>query len=215
MAMTGRIMPWIPVVCLLSSCAVQRPFSPELAARRIVPSGEWGGTPIPDHARPRRHAVRLLTLHHGGEDFPAGRDVPQHLRNLQAWSRREKQWADIPYHFIIDLQGRTYACRPLEFAGDTNTEYDPGGHALVCVLGNYDVIVPSAEQLRAVEDLFAMLCVKFGLGPETIASHKDHSSQTACPGRNLYARLASGEIRAEVRRRLASIGKTGRTTPPD
>lgn len=205
MAKIGRFLPWIPVVCLLSSCAVQRPFSATDIDRRIVSAIQWAGTPIPDHAKPRRHTVRLLTLHHGGEDFPAGRDVPQHLRNLQAWSRREKHWADIPYHYIIDLQGRTYACRPLEFAGDTNTEYDPGGHALVCVLGNYDVIAPTPLQLRAVEELFTMLCVKFNLGPETIASHKDYSSQTACPGRSLYARL--GEIQAGVRRRLAGMGK--------
>ena len=209
-----RSLHWIPAICMLSSCATQRPFSAVETGRRIVAAAEWGGTPIPDQARPRRHTVRLLTLHHGGEDFPAGRDVPQYLRNLQAWSRRDKKWADIPYHFVIDLQGRTYACRPLEFAGDTNTEYDPGGHALVCVLGNYDVITPSPQQLRAVEDLFAMLCTKFVLGPEAIASHMDYSSQTACPGRSLYARLASGEIQAAVRQRLAGMGKTGRSTPP-
>lgn len=202
---------WLAPTVLLTSCVVHRPFSVDRAARAIVPAGEWGGTPIPDTVQPRRHAIRLLTLHHGGEEFPPGRDVPRHLRNLQQWSRREKHWVDIPYHFIIDLEGRTYACRPLEFPGDTNTEYDPIGHALVCVLGNYESVSPSPAQLRAVEDVMAVLCARFGLGPDAIASHRDYSTQTVCPGRNLYARLANGEIQAGVRRRLADLGKPERT----
>lgn len=200
------------IALLLPSCAVQRPFSPAETARRIVAPGQWGGTPFPDQVLLRRHVVHRLTLHHGGEDFPPGREVAQHLRNLQDWSRREKKWADIPYHYIIDLQGRTYACRPLDFPGDTNTEYDPTGHALVCLLGNYEVVSPSPEQVRAVQDVMALLCVQFGLEPESIASHKDYSAQTACPGRNLHARLE--EIQAGVRRRLANLGKAGRRMPP-
>lgn len=208
-------MAWIAGAVLLSSCAGQRPFSADQAIRRFVPAAEWGGTPIADTARPRRHTVRLLTLHHGGEAFQPGRDVAHYLRNLQEWSRRDKRWADIPYHFIIDLEGRTYACRPLEFSGDTNTEYDPTGHVLVCVLGNYDIAYPSQAQLSAVEDVMAVLCARFGLGPEAIASHRDHSKQTVCPGRNLYARLANGEIQAGVRRRLADLGETGRALRAD
>ena len=189
---------------ILVSCAGQRRFDPLQVAGRIVPVAAWGGTALPEAARPRSHSIRHLTLHHGGEDFPASRDVGQYLRNLQDWSRREKRWVDIPYHFIIDLQGRTYAGRPLEYAGDTNTEYDPTGHALVCVLGNYETAVPSPAQLAAVEDVFAWLCQRFGLGPETIAGHKDHSAQTVCPGTNLHAQLANGRIRAGVERRLQS-----------
>lgn len=185
------------------SCALRKPFEPERVAGRIVPAGAWGGRTLADQPPPRRHALRLITLHHGGEDFPQGRDVPRHLRNLQEWSRREKRWVDIPYHFVIDLQGRTYACRPLDIPGDTNTGYDPTGHALVCVLGNYETASPAPEQLGAVEDLLALLCIRYGLGPETIAGHKDHAEGTVCPGRNLYAQLANGRIQAGVRRRLA------------
>jgi hypothetical protein len=197
-----RLLPIVVATWLLASCAGQRRFDPDQVAGRFVRAPEWGGTAIPADARLRPHTIRQLTLHHGGEDFPPAKDVPQHLRNLQAWSRREKRWADIPYHFIVDLQGRIYACRPLEFAGDTNTEYDPAGHALVCVLGNYQTAAPSPAQLAAIMDLFAWLCETHGLGPETIAGHKDHSAQTDCPGKNLHAQLANGRIRAGVEQRL-------------
>lgn len=184
---------------LFLGCRSPRPvFSEGAVARAIVEPSVWGGTPPGQEAR--RHAIRRLTLHHGGEAFPAGRDVPAHLRNLQAWSRREKGWVDIPYHFVIDLEGRVYRCRPLALAGDTNTDYDPTGHALVCVLGNYEEVQPSERQLQALEDVFAMLCLQHGLGPEVIATHRDFTSGTVCPGRHLTAHV--GRIREGVRRRL-------------
>ncbi|MFL6673755.1 MAG: peptidoglycan recognition family protein [Massilia sp.] len=169
--------------------------------RAIVPVSAWGGTPA-DPALARKQAVTHITLHHQGEPFKPGTDPQQYLRNLQSWSRATKHWLDIPYHYIIDLDGRIYAGRDINYAGDTNTDYDPMGHALIEVVGNFEEVEPNQKQLDAVVDLMAMLAAKYHVPPERIASHRDYSAQTVCPGENLYRYVKAGYFRDKVRERL-------------
>lgn len=170
--------------------------------RRIVAVADWGGTPA-DPALARKQAITHITLHHQGEPFPVGKDPVQYLRKLQTWSRGTRQWLDIPYHYIIDLDGRTYQGRKLEYAGDTNTEYDPKGHALIEVVGNFEEVEPNQKQLDAVVDLIALLASKYKVSIDGIHGHKDYSAQTVCPGANLYRYLQDGYFRRKVALRLA------------
>jgi hypothetical protein len=171
--------------------------------RNIVPVAQWGGTPA-DPALVRKQEISYITLHHQGEPFPPGKDPVQYLRNLQTWSRATKHWADIPYHYIIDLDGKIYEGRDIRYAGDTNTEYDPMGHALIEVVGNFEEVEPNQKQLDAVVDLMAMLAAKYHVPVERIASHRDYSAQTVCPGKNLYRYVQEGYFRKRVAERLAS-----------
>lgn len=170
--------------------------------RGIVPVRDWGGTPA-DAARARPQAITHITLHHQGEPFKPGTDPRQYLRNLQAWSRTAKGWLDIPYHYIIDLDGRIYAGRDIGYAGDTNTEYDPTGHALIEVVGNFEEVEPNRAQLDAVVDLMAMLANKYHVGLDAIRSHRDYSDHTVCPGANLYRYVRDDTFRHRVALKLA------------
>jgi hypothetical protein len=170
--------------------------------RSIIPVAQWGGTPA-DPALVRKQEIRYITLHHEGESYPPGKDPIQYLRNLQTWSRTTKHWADIPYHYIIDLDGKIYEGRDIHYAGDTNTEYDPMGHALIEVVGNFEEVEPNQKQLDAVVDLMAMLAAKYHVPVERIAGHRDYSAQTVCPGKNLYRYVQEGYFRDKVAERLA------------
>jgi hypothetical protein len=170
--------------------------------RSIVPVAAWGGTPA-DPALARKQTVTHITLHHQGEPYKPGTDPQKYLRNLQSWSRGTKHWADIPYHYIIDLDGHIYAGRDIAYAGDTNTEYDPMGHALIEVVGNFEEVEPNQQQLDAVVDLMAMLAAKYHVPLDHIASHRDYSAQTVCPGANLYRYVQAGYFRDKVALRLA------------
>ena len=196
----ARTLAALCVALACASCAMQAP-APGVPA--IVPVADWGGTPA-DASRARRHDITHITLHHQGEPFRPGTDVRQYLRNLQTWSRNTKGWLDIPYHYVIRLEGRIYAARDIAFAGDTNTEYDPKGHALIEVVGNFEEVEPNAAQLDAVADLMAMLAAKYKVPVERIASHRDHSDKTVCPGANLYRYVQSGYFREQVAARLAA-----------
>jgi hypothetical protein len=190
-------------VIFLASAPSLADALPADVERRIVSVAQWGGTAA-DPALARRHQVTHITLHHQGEPFPQGKDPVKYLRNLQAWSRSTKRWLDIPYHYVIDLEGRIYEGRKLEYAGDTDTEYDPTGHALIEVVGNFEEVEPNRKQLDAVVDLMALLAAKYKVPVERIAGHKDHSAQTVCPGANLYRYLQDGYFRGQVAARLKS-----------
>lgn len=169
--------------------------------RQIVSVAAWGGTPS-DPAFARKQEINYITLHHQGEPFPQGKDPVAYLRNLQTWSRTTKKWLDIPYHYIIDLDGRIYEGRNIEYAGDTNTSYDPKGHALIEVVGNFEEVQPNQKQLDATVDLMALLAKKYKVSLDGIHGHKDYA-QTACPGENLYRYLQDGYFRNKVALRLA------------
>lgn len=172
----------------------------EISGVKIYSREDWHSLPI--HSGYKPHQIRRITLHHGGIIFKGEKPTAHYLRNLQFWSRRERPWPDIPYHFIIDLDGKIWQGRPLQYAGDTNTEYDPTGHALIVLLGNYEVQQVSPRQLQAIIDLSVALCRKYRLDPKEIKGHKDYTQTTVCPGKNLYRYLADGTIGNEVMKRL-------------
>jgi hypothetical protein len=189
---------WLLVVSMVGQCAEPN----ALPGVAVVSVAQWGGTPA-DASTARRQTITHITLHHQGETYPAGKDPLAYLRNLQTWSRASKHWLDIPYHYIIDLDGVVYAGRDLRFAGDTNTEYDPIGHALIEVVGNFEEVEPNQKQLKAVAAVMAGLALKYRLGLDAIAGHRDYSAQTVCPGENLYTYLKNGYFRREMALLLA------------
>ena len=184
----------LALLLALAGCASTSP------APGIVGVADWGGSTAASSAPPQQ--ITRITLHHQGEVWKEGTDIEAYLRRLQQWSRLTKGWADIPYHYVVGPDGRIYAARPLAQPGDTNTEYDPRGHALVMLVGNFEEQQPTPAQLNAAVELTAWLVREHHLGVDAIASHKDYSGQTVCPGKNLYAYLESGWFKAEVGKRL-------------
>lgn len=160
----------------------------------------WGGTRV-NVGPTRKHEIKHITLHHGGVDFLQGADAPHYLRNLQKWSRNTRGWPDIPYHYLIDPDGKIYEGRDITLAGDTNTEYDPVGHALVVLLGDFDKIEPNTAQLNATVEVMAMLAQRFKVSPTTIQSHRDYA-KTSCPGKYLYPYIENGELARRVTARM-------------
>lgn len=191
------------VFLLIEGCASSKEFSVSSVESSIITMNDWGGTPANDSLA-RRHTVTHITLHHQGEPFPKGKDPVQYLRNLQKWSRSEKKWIDIPYHYIIDLDGKIYEGRKIDYAGDTNTEYDPAGHALIEVVGNFEEVEPNQEQLDAVVRMMTFLSVKFSVPVDSIRAHKDYSSKTVCPGKNLYRYIENGYFKEHVQLNIKS-----------
>lgn len=189
----------IPLAFVFTGCATSKVFDANEFESAIITQHEWGGLAADSG---RVHQILSVTLHHEGESFPPGKDPVQYLRTLQKWSRTEKHWIDIPYHYIIDLDGRIYEGRPIRYAGDTNTEYDPSGHALVCVVGNFEEVEPNERQLNAVVNVFSWLCKKHGITPDKIRGHKDVAQGTVCPGKNLYRYLQNGFFQREVAKNL-------------
>ena len=199
------VLCWVGLTVLLGGCAstTAPPPSDRSPRLNIISVADWGGATVDmSKTAAKRHVPTLITLHHGGVAFLRDKDPRQYLRNLQSWSRGTRMWADIPYHYLIDLDGNVYAGRDIHYAGDTNTEYDPSGHALIVVLGNFEEVEPNAAQLEAVTATMTMLATRFNIAPDKIAGHKDFSAQTVCPGKALYPYLQNGYFQRQVADRL-------------
>ncbi len=178
----------ILIVCNVS-CAVNDRL-------HITRRAEWGSQPVIEDSL--EHAIRYITIHHGGVEVSPDEDPQQYLQNLQVWSRKEKNWSDIPYHYLIDLQGGIYEGRPVRIPGDTNTDYDPRGHLLISVIGNYEVQEFNMDQYNALAGLLVHFCTIYQLDPAVIKAHRDYT-QTACPGKNIYRYLENGRLISDVR----------------
>lgn len=184
---------------------------PIQAAPPILSRSDWGAKPAV--APWKEHKPSRITVHHAGVPTDGSRTFPEKLRALQAFSQRQDKlaggkekppWPDIPYHWYISREGTIAECRDPRLAGDTNTEYDPAGHLLICLEGNLDEEEPSGPQIRALDAMVAYLAAKYNVWPEKIGAHKDFAS-TSCPGKNLYPEIA--KLRARLALRALCLGR--------
>jgi len=170
----------------------------------IIPAKQWGAS-SPPFTLPE-HKIEFITIHHGGVIFKQHQDPIAYLKQLQEWSRKEKGWMDIPYHFLIAPDGRIFEGRDIKYPGDTNTSYDPLGHALICVLGNFEEQQPTQEQLTALAWLTAKLSLQYHVSLDRVKSHKDYT-ETLCPGKNLYQYLQNGQLISMIQKELNRVNK--------
>ena len=161
----------------------------------IITHQQWGWKALTDSMPP--HIIKRITIHHGGVYFSSDSNAITYLRKLQDWSRENKHWIDIPYHYMIDFQGKIYEARPIRFPGDTNTDYDPRGHALICLFGNFEEQQVSEQQLNSLSALIGWLMAKYNVPVDSVKTHKDYT-ETLCPGKNLYRYFRNGEIQKRV-----------------
>ena len=197
------------VVCSSRAATVEKP--------PIVSAKEWGSQPqpMPESAR---HTPKFITIHHAGVVWTAKTDPVQSVLGLQKYGQKEKNWPDVPYHFIIAPDGRIIEGRSLEYAPDTNTKYSLAGNIGIELMGNFEEQRVSPQQLESVVKLCAWLSQEYKIDPnekvkvaaapgssdevETYAlrGHKDaaQGAQTVCPGKDFYRYIKSGQIREWV-----------------
>lgn len=149
------------------------------------------------------HRITHVTLHHTGsaEPLQPHEDPVAKLRGLQSWGASARNWWDVPYHYLLDLDGRVFEGRDWRYMGETNTAYDPAGHFLISMIGNYERQQPSPRQLEAIADLMAWAVRKFDVPVSRIGGHYNYAT-TGCPGTHLKKYLVDGTFRRMVEARL-------------
>lgn len=160
--------------------------SPTILSRK-----DWGAkNPV---GEAKTHKIEFITIHHTATPQKPETLIGTKMRNLQAFSQREEKlasgklkpvWFDIPYHYYLAVDGQIAEGRELKYVGDTNTEYDPTGHALIVLEGSFNTEQPSAAQIEALKKMVAWLARKYKVPPANIKGHSDYAT-TACPGENL------------------------------
>jgi hypothetical protein len=162
---------------------------------RFVPRAEWGAhAPVLPMTQ---HVPNRLTIHHTATVQNPARTIEAKLVGLQAFSQRDDSlasgkkkpaWADVPYHYYVAVDGAVAEGREWRYVGDTNTEYNPAGHLLVVVEGNFETDTLTSAQRRTLDALVPALTRHFRIPGSMLAAHRDFAD-TSCPGRTLYAEI--------------------------
>jgi hypothetical protein len=182
-------------VVVLAGCHGRSPAPLVPAELHLVERAAWGARPPVLPMRP--HTPVRVTIHHTATPQDRTRTVAAKLRALQLFSqrddslaggRRKPAWPDVPYHFYVAADGSVGEGRDWRYVGDSNTAYDPTGHLLIVVEGNFERDTLSSAQRRTLEILVPALARRFRIPPERLATHRDFA-ETRCPGEHLYAEL--------------------------
>ena len=177
--------------------------SPTIARPAIVSRDKWGALPVNHGARNEngiyqrdrnpygwyvyqgdlRDNYQTLIVHHSSF-YEA--DVRATLLEVQRLHRDDRHWADIGYHFLIDIDGTIYEGRNLGARGVHTMGHNTGSAGL-CLLGDYRFVLPPQGQLEATEALSRWLAAELAL--THLAGHSQFNPSTLCPGAALLDRL--------------------------
>ena len=171
--------------------------APEERPDWVKPREAWGAAaPVQPYVS---HTPVGVSLHHTGAVWQGRPSAEQYLRNVQAFHvGPQREWEDIAYHYLIDLEGGVWAGRPPTVRGNPSVYYDPTGLVLISFLGDYGTQDPSEAQVAAAARTTAWLVRRFELDPARLTGHRDHAP-TSCPGDKLYALLRDGAFAGQVR----------------
>ncbi|QBX56325.1 hypothetical protein EXE58_13170 [Nocardioides seonyuensis] len=178
-----------------------------IAQPTIFSRAQWGADErIRDASNPSYGTVNAGFVHHtvNANEYTEA-DVPGIIRSIYAYHVKSRGWRDIGYNFLVDRFGRIWEGRyggiDRPVIGAHTLGYNHASFAMSAI-GNFDVVQPTDEMLRAYGQLFAWKLSLHGVNPASMSQkvgkstfaaingHRDAGS-TACPGKYLYARIPS------------------------
>lgn len=152
----------------------------------------------------------------------------------------ERGWPDVAYNFFIDQFGVVWEGRFGSLDGPVEASATGGSQGfaqLVCLLGDFTAVLPTAAALASLELTLAWLADRYDIDTRpgatvtftsrgsnrwpagtdvsaaTISGHRD-MSQTACPGDTFYPYLVSNVPAAVDALRSTRTPVTVEATPP-
>lgn len=162
----------------------------------VLPRAAWGARPPRPGGKP--HTITRMTIHHSAVALPDNRGIVARLQQHQRYHQDDKGWIDIAYHYAVDRNGNIFALRDTAIAGDTATDYDTTGHFLVLCEGDFDQETVSEAQLNGAALICAWATGQFGITTSTLASHREVTPVTECPGATLESHMTSGDLKRRI-----------------
>jgi N-acetylmuramoyl-L-alanine amidase len=203
--------------------AADAPAEVVMPGLAIYPRTAWGADLVPK-APPVREDARFLLVHHtaSSNTYTSARSV---IRGTYAWqTSKAKGWKDVCYQFFIGRDGDVWEGREGAMAGPVVADATGGSQGfaqLVCLLGDFTSVRPTAAAQDSLVKVLAWLAGRHGIAVEpgattsfvsrgsqrwaagvpvtssTIAGHRD-MSYTACPGDLFYPMIADLRVRVSA-----------------
>lgn len=183
----------------------------------VFPRDAWGAD-LPPKGRIQREDPRFLLVHHTASpnNYRSARSV---IRLAYSWHTSNdptKGWPDVAYQFFVGREGDVWEGRAGSLAGPVMASATGGSQGwaqLVCLLGDFTSVQPTAAATDSLVKVLAWLGIRYGIDTApgatatfvsrgsqkwkrgalvtstTIAPHRD-MSYTGCPGNAFSPRVA-------------------------
>lgn len=203
---------------------------------KIVTRAQWGADESKAGSWPQLSAdLTAMYVHHtAGTNSYSEAQAAALVRGIYGFHTGSRGWPDIGYQFLVDKYGNIYQGRQ-EAIHDLPIGAQAGGYNTstigVSALGNYETAATTSALEGALVRVLAWKAYQYGLDPKgttklytgsstgstvraaagstitvpVILGHRD-TNYTACPGKNLYAKM--GSIRQRVADRVANARST-------
>ena len=143
--------------------------------------------------------IEAISIHHTATVAKDNSKSPQRLRSYQRYHQSNKGWTDLAYHLFIDLDGNIYEGRDRACVGDTATKYDPTGHLLLVLEGNFEEQDVSSAAFDRLVEVVSWAAATHDVPFERIRRHRELAA-TACPGEALDALIRDASFGLRVKK---------------
>ncbi|MEM1027438.1 MAG: peptidoglycan recognition family protein [Planctomycetota bacterium] len=156
----------------------------------VLPRKNWTRHGIARRNINAMNGVKKITIHHEGwtpVTFTSATAAYDRIENIRQIHVRDRGWADIGYHYIIDRAGRVIEGRPIQYQGAHVSENNP--HNLgILVLGNFEKQKPSNAQVQMLGKFTKQMMTAHNVPASQVRTHRE-INPTQCPGRTLQAHI--------------------------
>ncbi|MEU4692894.1 N-acetylmuramoyl-L-alanine amidase [Actinoplanes sp. NPDC023714] len=161
--------------------------------------------------------VKALWVHHTAttNDYSCAESAAI-VRSIQTYHVKSNGWSDIGYNYLLDKCGKLFEGRKGGVETPVVGAHTQGfntNYAAIAVIGNFETAASNGTIEKVVGQVAAARLGKYGYNPtssvtvtagstngkykagakvtlQRVSGHRD-ADATACPGKNLYARLAA------------------------
>lgn len=152
-----------------------------------IPRDRWSAKPPTRRLLNPLDSIKLITVHHEGHKTPiyftGWNQTSERMHTIQRWHQKDRGWADIGYHFVVDRAGRLWQGRDLRFQGAHVSHQNENNLGLM-VLGNFDLQTPTRAQYVTLHDTLVRLMNYYRVPKYRVKTHQE-LARTACPGKVL------------------------------
>jgi len=156
----------------------------------VLPRKNWTRHGIASRNIDAMNGVNQITIHHEGwtpVTFTTATAAYDRIENIRQIHTRDRGWADIGYHYIIDRAGRVIEGRPIRYQGAHVSNNNP--HNLgILVLGNFEKQKPSSAQVQSLGKFTRLMMKTHRVPASAVRTHRE-INPTQCPGRALQAQI--------------------------
>jgi tetratricopeptide (TPR) repeat protein len=198
---------------------VPAPDAFRLPRLQVLPRSVWNAKPVVRGRTKPLGTVRKVTIHHSAprDDFVGTTRwaAANQINKIQRYHQKDRGWADIGYHYIIDRRGEVFQGRSLSYQGAHASGRANRGNIGIVVLGNYSARRQrlTDAQRRSLTVLTARLCDHYRIGAKQIYTHEEiRPGHTECPGPEISSYVS--KIRQSITRRQIALATRKKTASP-